>query len=526
MGPPAFIPHLIRNAVALRISPSLDSGDTRAQVFAYPSLAASIFSERLHCPKQGITAMSRLLSALVFLLWLTPTLADRLFVDGFESAHIDPLFPAVGQTHQLPPGPTSNQLAWVLSELVSGENTTSGEISAHFDSGYDPATMRDFFNNVLRPGFPNAVIRDVVAVTPVRITVVINAPGGGPPYGYVNIGASYSGSRKIVTLGVSNYYGSVQYVQDQTLTLTQAADKFITLSDTPALLVGRINASGQCTAVVDRSANQLRATGSIFKIWILGAVAHAVANGSLDPDTGIALVASKLALAGTINSEPPGTVFPLYDMAELMMGISDNTATDHLHALIGRAPIEQTVDDFGFSQPDVLKPFLNISEQFSMYFSFPLATAMAYVNGTEVFQRQFLQNNIEPITPVMGGAYANTQIFLSGTWRATPMDICRAYAHLRRLPQGSDAIDLVNHALGAGVAQPEIRNKWDRVWYKGGSLDGAAGHYVLTHAWMLENAGNDPWVIIAMSNNSTGGIDEYAVQSVTGRILELIAQMP
>ncbi|MCB1579195.1 MAG: serine hydrolase, partial [Xanthomonadales bacterium] len=246
----------------------------------------------------------------------------------------------------------------------------------------------------------------------------------------------------------------------------------------------------------------------------------------LDPETTIPLSASKLALAGTINSEPLGTPFPLLDMAELMMGISDNTATDHLHALVGRDRIEQTVDAFNFSAPDVLKPFLNISEQFSLYFSFPLATALDYVNGSESYQRQFLQDQIEPITPVMGGPFANTQIFLTGTWRATPTDICRAFAQLRRLPQGSDAIDLVDHALGASAAQPEVRGNWDRVWYKGGSLDGSAGHYVLTHAWMLENAGQDPWVVIAMSNNSTGGIDEFAVQSVTGRMLELVSQMP
>lgn len=209
----------------------------------------------------------------------------------------------------------------------------------------------------------------------------------------------------------------------------------------------------------------------------------------------------------------------------MMMGISDNAATDHLHALVGRDLIEQIIDDFDFSQPTAMKPFLNVSEQFSLYFSFPLATALTFVEGSEAFQRQFLQEQIEPKTPVMNGPYANTQIFLSGTWRASPMDICRAFAHLRQLPQGSDAIALVDHALGAGVAQPEVRNHWDRVWYKGGSLDSEAGHHVLTHAWMLENTGEDPWVVIAMSNNEAGGIDPYAVQSVTGRMLELVKSM-
>ena len=470
--------------------------------------------------------MKRAISILLGLVCMSTAHADRLYSDGFDPPSLPPLFPPIGQTHQLPAGATTDQLTWLLGELSSGESTSTSEVSAHFVAGFDPATMANFINNTLRPQFTNAIIRDVVTVTPVRTTVVISSPGASTPYGYVNIGAGYTGTRKIVLLSVSNYNGTVQYPADQTLTLSQAADKFMTLSDTPALLIGRIDNSNACTATIGRNADQLRATGSIFKTWILGAIGRAVADGSLDPETTIPLSASKLALAGTINSEPLGTPFPLLDMAELMMGISDNTATDHLHALVGRDRIEQTVDAFNFSAPDVLKPFLNISEQFSLYFSFPLATALDYVNGTESYQRQFLQDQIEPITPVMGGPFANTQIFLTGTWRATPTDICRAFAQLRRLPQGSDAIDLVDHALGASAAQPEVRGNWDRVWYKGGSLDGSAGHYVLTHAWMLENAGQDPWVVIAMSNNSTGGIDEFAVQSVTGRMLELVSQMP
>lgn len=94
--------------------------------------------------------MKRLIPILLGLLWLTPAAADRLFSDSFEVPVIAPLFPASGQTQLLPPGPTSDQLAWVLSELASGENTTSSEISAHFDSSYNVTTMRDWFNNTLR----------------------------------------------------------------------------------------------------------------------------------------------------------------------------------------------------------------------------------------------------------------------------------------------------------------------------------------------------------------------------------------
>ena len=83
-------------------------------------------------------------------------------------------------------------------------------------------------------------------------------------------------------------------------------------------------------------------------------------------------------------------------------------------------------------------------------------------------------------------------------------------------------MDLVNHAMGASSAQPDVRNHWDRVWYKGGSLASGNGYHVLTHAWMLENSGEDPYVVVAMSNSEAGGIDQYRVQSITGRVLELV----
>ncbi|MCB1743048.1 MAG: serine hydrolase, partial [Gammaproteobacteria bacterium] len=269
--------------------------------------------------------MKRAISILLGLICMSTAHADRLYSDGFEPPALPPLFPPIGQTYQLPSGPTSDQLAWLLGELASGQNTSTSEVSAHFIAGFDPATTANFINNTLRPQFINAIIRDVVTVTPVRAVVVISSPGASTPYGYVSIGAQYTGSRKIVVFSVSNYNGSVQYPADQSLSLSQAADKFTTLSDTPALLIGRINSSNQCVATVDRGADQLRATGSIFKTWVLGAAGRAVADGSLDPETTINLSASKLALAGTINSEPLGTPFPLQDMAELMMGISDNT---------------------------------------------------------------------------------------------------------------------------------------------------------------------------------------------------------
>ena len=453
-----------------------------------------------------------------------PTMADRIYSDGFEKPILTPLFaPAtVGGPYQLPPGPAVDQLNWLLTKLQSGMALTNAEFAAHFDAnyGYSFSDTAAFIASI-QTSIPHAVVTDVIAITPVELTVLIDTPNTGAPYGFLTLQAHYTGGKKIVSLGVSSYT-SVQYPDDHARDLNQSVTQFNTLSTAPALLVARIGSNNQCTTVVESNSTALRATGSQFKLWVMGAVARAVANNTITTGQMVPMVASKLALAGTINSEPVNTPFPISDLAALMIGISDNTATDLLHGLVGRTLIDQVVNDYGVAQPLVLTPLLDISEQFSLYYSFDLPTAMSYVNGTEVFQQNFLQTQIAPLLPVTGGAYANTSILTAGTWRATPMDICAAFAHLRRLPQGSDAMDLVNHAMGSATAQPDVRNYWDRVWYKGGSLSSGAGYNVLTHAWMLENTGQDPYVVVAMSNSDAGGIDPYRVQSITGRILELV----
>ncbi|MBN8480655.1 MAG: serine hydrolase [Xanthomonadales bacterium] len=471
--------------------------------------------------------MHRLIFLLAFVIAAGSAAARPLFVDSFDPPHIDPLFPRAGNIYQLPPGPTTNRLQWLLTKFVPGASITDQEITDNFDASWlatnTIAQTRSFIESV-RTSYPNAIVTDVVGVTPVRVTVVIDTPGSPAPSGFLQLGARYTGTQRIVLFGVSNYGGTVQYPEDRTLTLAQAADKFTTLSPAASLLVGRIGANGQCSTLAARNATTPRSTASIFKTWVMAGVARAIANGSVAAADGVPLVASELAQGGVINSEPLGTVFPVRDLAILMLGISDNTATDLLHQLVGReaiAPIVQAT----VANPDLMLPLLGVSEQFHLYRSFPLAESLSYVNGTQAFKNQFLQERIIPLGPNNGGPYFHTILLTTGSWRASPTDICQAFAWLRRLPQGSEAILTVDAAFGAQAAQPDVRSRWDRVWYKAGSLSSAAGYHVLTHAWMLENAGEDPYVVIAMSNNDNGGIDQYLVQSITGRMLELVSQM-
>ena len=213
----------------------------------------------------------------------------------------------------------------------------------------------------------------------------------------------------------------------------------------------------------------------------------------------------------------------------MMLGNSDNTATDLVHETVGRGVIDAYIDDSGVSGANVLKPILSVNEQFHLFFSFPLATAQGYVNDSEANQLDFINNQIVPLGPVSTFPFNNESLFTAGSWRATPRDVCANMARLRQYDIGSDAMQLVDRSYGAQAAQFGVRPLWDRVWYKGGSLvSGSTGYHVLTHAWLLENNGQWPIAVVAMTNDASGGIDDddgiFKVQSVLSRILQLAAQ--
>jgi hypothetical protein len=468
---------------------------------------------------------------LTLMLFSLPVSA-QIFRDDFEDARIQPAFPLVNNVFQLPNYPVSSQISWFLSELAAGETTTAQEVNDHFDASWlavnDVNATINFIASV-RAGYPNAQIVDVVSVTPMRATALIDTPGSGLPSGFMSFGTRFSPPGKIVQLGV-NSFSNLLYPEDTNLTLTQAADKFATLSSAPGLLIARINSNGQCLAMEDRSANQLRATASVFKIFSLGAVSRMIADEVLSSSANITLDGSKNVGGSVITSEPVGTVFSVNDMATMMMGNSDNTATDHLHARVGRARMNQAIDQLGVAQASVMTPFLGISETFHLFHSFSLADSLSYVNGTEAFQQSFLDNQIVPLGRYVSGPNFHTQLLTEGSWRVSAFDLCRAFAALRRLPKNSDAFRVMDRALSSQAAQPQLRPQWDRVWYKGGSLLRAAQTYdVFTHAWLVEDTGRDPYVVIALSNSNSGGISQlttFQIQSVTARMFQILATLP
>jgi len=437
-------------------------------------------------------------------------------------AVIQPIFPQVEGEFQLPSGPATDQLAWILSELATGETTTIPEIQAHFIPEYNAESLQADFD-FLRATFPDALVTDIVVVSPVRVEVVVESPGGSDPKSYWTIVTEYIGSKRVKSFFLNDFFGTVQFVEDQNLTLSQAADKYQTLAQETSLLVAQLDRHSQCLPVLDRNASTLRAMGGIFGLWVLGGLAQTVTDGTVAVEDDVELVASELALGGMINDETLGTLFTVDDLASLMF--LDNTATDLLHELAGRNTMGQFINASGVADANVLKPLLSNNELFHLIYSFPLATSLTYVNGTEMFQDDFLQNQIVPLGAVTSFPFSNFDLMVEGSWQASPMEICGTLAKLRLTSGMNDASGLVDRALSAIVSQPGIRTAFDRVWHTGGFFTDGGGNRVLGAAWLLESNGSYPYVVVAMANNpSPGDIDAFAAQSLTSRMIQLVAE--
>lgn len=441
---------------------------------------------------------------------------------------IQPLFPRVNSEFQLPNTPAANQLQWFVDQLAAAD-TSLTDINSRFDpsalAAISDTEWRAFIAS-LRNAMPGGTVQDIITMTPVSVRVLVGIDGNPTSGHFVTLQSRY-GTGLITSLGASrfNLDGSSVRVEDQNLTFEEATNKLETLAEDVSVLVARIDDTNQCDAIFERRSDTPRGIASVFKIFVMGAVAQAIEDGVLTPDQTIPLTTENQVLGGVINAEPVGTEFDVRDMSTLMLGISDNTATEHLFKLVGRDRNEAIIDQFGFSSREAILPFLSMNEAFHLYFTVPEMDALNYIVETEAGQRAYVTDVLNPLGPVVNFARANVSALVRALWQSTPNDVCAAFAGLRQFPDNSEGFEVLDTALGAETLGVNVRDQWERVWFKGGSLSDNLGLRVLTYAWMFETDARGAYAVIVFTNNDSGAsarIDQSLVGSVALRIAEIV----
>ena len=272
------------------------------------------------------------------------------------------------------------------------------------------------------------------------------------------------------------------------------ADQLQAQAGVTSMLLSRIDGS---ETLISRNADLPMAIGSTFKLYVLSALSHAIAQGAHRWDEVVTLDQRSFP-SGQMQSWPQGTPVTLQTLATMMISISDNTATDQLIAVLGREAVEDELIASGHANPELSLPFLTTSELFRLKLGSDEALD-AYVLASGPERRAMLEQLQQvPLDPAkVSEVFGNGPRFIDVEWFASAHDIARIYARLK-----DDPVALAILAVNVGMEREEFAD-WAYAGYKGGSEPG-----VLNFSWLLRDKAGAWWVLAMTWNDNERPVSE------------------
>jgi len=241
------------------------------------------------------------------------------------------------------------------------------------------------------------------------------------------------------------------------------------------------------------------AVGSAFKLYILKALANHVEAKTARWDQIIPLRSDRMSLpSGILQNWPKGSPVTLRTLANLMISLSDNTATDHLLFFLGRKQVESVA-------PSRVRPFLSTLEMFKLKWGIAPGERKAFAEAGPATRREMLHSikkcdksriQYKP-TPILIGEVE---------WHITTRELCDVMYEMRNDPSLS---------INPGLVDP---SHWNLVGYKGGSEPG-----VLNYTLVLRKKASSPvYCVSATMNNTQKNVDANAFTERVSRLIGLL----
>ncbi|WP_406329608.1 Cpe/LpqF family protein [[Kitasatospora] papulosa] len=237
---------------------------------------------------------------------------------------------------------------------------------------------------------------------------------------------------------------------------------------------------GTTETLYAREADRPMPNGSSYKLYLMRALADAVASGSVRWDDEVTVTPALRSLpTGDMQELPDGTRVSVRETAYKMIAMSDNTAADLIQDLLGRDAVERAVVEGGHSDPALLRPFLSSHEVFEIGWGAPGLRA-EWVAADEDGRRRLLDRIAGPMT-VRGSDLGATVHQLGLDWHMSAWDVARVLGALA--DDGTrDTSGAVEDILTAYPGVPVDAARWPRVVFKGGSCPG-----VMMFCWLLQD---------------------------------------
>ena len=239
---------------------------------------------------------------------------------------------------------------------------------------------------------------------------------------------------------------------------------------------------------------------SVFKLWVLDALARSVEQGATSWDDNV-------TISDELRSDPSGEVFQypqgknvsVKRLAELMISISDNTAADHLIDLLGRKEIEVVIGELAPDGAERTLPLLSTADMSRLKFAPELGRE--YLALTTPRRSDYLVGLRErgplPTDPTeLAKLDLVTPNFVDDIeWFASSDDLCRTMADLARLSR-KPGLELIAEILSINNGlPPQQATQWDTKWFKGGSEPG-----VVALVYRLAKREVNRVVVLTLSN--------------------------
>ena len=261
--------------------------------------------------------------------------------------------------------------------------------------------------------------------------------------------------------------------------------------------------------VAGRNEDTPLAIGSTFKLWVLGALAEDVAQGLHAWTDALPIDEARKSLpSGIMQTKPPGTSSPLAEYAELMIALSDNTATDHLIHLLGRERVEAFMGEHT-EQAIRNRPLLTTREVFQLKLAPDATLRTRFANASVEARRAMLApggevSSIQPTLELAQG-WTTPRDIDTIEWFASVRDLATTMGALRSLELRTATPDAaaqpaqpapLARALRTNPGLSFDRTIFPSVGFKGGSEPG-----VLQGTWLLERA-DRRWFVLSLTWNN------------------------
>lgn len=279
---------------------------------------------------------------------------------------------------------------------------------------------------------------------------------------------------------------------------------------------------GRCDPIAGVNTGESLPLASIFKLYVLYAVAQEVHAGRLSWDEELTITDREKSVEFTgIEEFPLGEKVTVRTAAETMISRSYNTSTDLLINRVGRHAVERALIDAGHHDPQSMTPLPTMYELFSIGWGEPDLRQQwqdAVDEGAQARSRLLQQADSAPYVP--DPARNNVPASMYGVeWFGTAEDICRAHAALQETAFGPAAPVRDIMAIVAGIDLD--RKQWPYIGAKGGNLPGD-----LTFSWYAEDRNGQPWVVSFQLNwTRARGMSAWGwVQSMAQQAFALAAK--